>query len=151
MWELGTFFGLLLLGFVVGKILEHRHLASLRGREQAARDVVVSNLKTPPAGRPVREAFLCSGSVVISSDYYKSFGAALKSLIGGRLRTFETLLERGRREAVLRMVEKGKGRGAHMIINTRLETSTISRGQGKGGMAGAEVVAYGTGLTFQDG
>ena len=151
MWELGTFFTLLLLGFAVGKLIEKRHLASLRRREAAAREIMINSLKTPPTGRPVREAYLCSGSVVISSDYYKSFGAMLKSLIGGRLRTFETLLERGRREAMLRMIEQGKQRGAHMIINTRLETSTISRGQGNGGMAGAEVIAYGTGLTFQDG
>lgn len=151
MWEFGTFLFLLVLGFTVGKILEFRHLGSIRRREAATREIVINNLKTPPANRPVQDAFLCSGSVVISSDYFKSFGAALKSLIGGRLRTFETLLERARREAMLRMIEQGKGRGAQMIINTRLETSTISRGQGKGGMAGAEVIAYGTALAFRDG
>lgn len=137
---------LLAIGFGFGRAKERRHLQSLEERESMARAFTVDSLKRPPEGVSVRESFLCSGSIVIGSDYFKSVGASLKSLVGGRLRTFETLLERARREATLRMMADAKERGADLVINTRFETSSIGRMTGNNGLAASEVVAYGTAL-----
>ena len=138
--------GLLVLGFVVGRLREHRHLRSIREREAAYREaVLVTNLKRLPPGVSAEDTFLCTGSVVIANDYWKTFAAGLKHLIGGRLRTIETLVERGRREAVLRMIEAARQRGATHVLNVRLATSTITRGQ-RGKAGGIEVLAYGTGI-----
>ena len=43
---------------------------------------------------------LVAGSVVISEDYFKRIVSSLQSLFGGRLRSYESLVDRARREAV---------------------------------------------------
>jgi len=139
---------LIVIGYIFGKSRERIHFRSLIRREAESKDFPVDNLKRPPANLAIKEAFLCTGSVVIASDYFKSFGAMLKSLIGGRLRTLETLLERGRREAILRMKANARRRGADMVINTRMETSTIGRGEGNRGLVSTEVIVYGTALVI---
>jgi len=131
---------LIALGFVVGHLIERRHLRSIRRRE-AAGGPTLTNLVKPPDGRTVQEAWLCTGSVVIASDYFKTFGARLKTLIGGRLRTLETLVDRARREAVLRLRQQAAEHGADMVLNVRLGMSIIMR-------PCAEVIAYGTAVKF---
>jgi len=86
--------------------------------------------------------------VVVSSDYFRSLLAGLRNLIGGSVRSFETLLDRGRREAVLRMKEQFPE--ADVIVNVRIETSTIgqqtaSRRQQLGTV---ELIAYGTAIRY---
>jgi len=138
-----TSFGLLLLaGLLVGTLLERRHFHSLKEREAKLAHILVLADKRPPPhfSGPFH---LVSGSVVISSDYFKTLAATLKSLVGGRLGSFETLIERGRREALLRMKEEAAQRGAQAIFNVRLETSTLNQNGGQGLMC-AEILAYGT-------
>ena len=50
-------------------------------------------------------------------------------MFGGRVSAYETLVDRARREAILRMKEEAKG--ADIILNMRLETSSISKGREK--------------------
>ena len=139
---------LLALGYGIGHWRERRHLNSLARREEIFADVIITNWKHIPEGLSVEEAFLCTGSVVIASDYFKTFAAGLKNLIGGRLRTLETLLMRARREAVLRMTEAAKANGASFILNTRFETMMIMRTRRRGGAPMVEMLAYGTALRF---
>ena len=83
------------------------------------------------------------GNVVISVDYFKRFVAHLRMIFGGRVHTYESLLDRGRREALLRMQAEASDLGATMIFNTRFETSSISKG-GRDSVGSVEVLAYGT-------
>jgi len=49
----------------------------------------------------------------------------------------------------LRMKEEAKAKGAHMIVNLRLETSTIGRSANKKNSVGSiEVLAYGTAVVM---
>lgn len=61
----------------------------------------------------------------------------------------EPLLDRARREAMLRMTEEARSQGYDAVYNVRLETSRLasSRGDGKG-TAGIEMLAYGTAVKF---
>ena len=86
------------------------------------------------------------GSAVISIDYFKRFLGGLRNIFGGELSSFETVLDRARREAILRMKEMAGNAG--IIINTRVETSTIGT-TSKKGIGCSEVLAYGTALTFE--
>lgn len=142
---------LLIVGFVAGSIAESRHYTSIRSREQALVKLPALTFETLPAGWIVERSGLVAGSVVVSPDYFKRFLAGLRSLIGGRLRAYESLLDRARREAVLRMKEDARKRGFTAIANARLETSAIvsSRRDGKG-ISGVEVLAYGTGLVVPE-
>ena len=84
-----------------------------------------------------------SGNVVISVDYFKRFVAGLRNLVGGRITTYETLLDRARREAILRMKEQAHGLGGYIVFNVKLETASISKGR-KNTVGSVEVLAYGT-------
>ena len=92
------------------------------------------------------ETALFLGSVVVSADYFKMFASALRNLVGGRVVVYESILDRGRREAILRMKEQAISWGATQVVNVRLETSTIGNQTGSKGLAAIEVVAYGTGI-----
>ena len=80
-----------------------------------------------------------SGSVVIATDYYKRLAASLRNLVGGEVKALSPVLDRGRREARLRMVEEAMAAGATMVVNVRFETSTITLGA-------SEIICYGTAL-----
>jgi uncharacterized protein YbjQ (UPF0145 family) len=103
-----------------------------------------------PQDWTVGSAGLVTGSVVVSLDYFKRVIAGLRGLIGGRIKTYEPLLDRARREALLRLVESAKRDGFDAVVNVRLETSRLanSRRDGKG-TAGVEMLAFGTGIVLK--
>jgi uncharacterized protein YbjQ (UPF0145 family) len=108
----------------------------------------VSTQKCVDAEKEIASARLVYGSAVISSDFFKDFVAGLKNLFGMRLDPYESLMDRARREAVLRM--KRMAASADIIINTRIETSEIgssSNRRAKG--VAAEILAYGTAITYK--
>jgi uncharacterized protein YbjQ (UPF0145 family) len=140
--ELIIFVALLATGFFAGSIVEKRHYASLRKREHEYADVLAFPMRFPPDRTTPQRAFLVHGTVVISSDYFKTFVAGLRNLIGGRFRTYETLMERARREALLRLKDDARRQGAKLVVCVRFETTTISTGWA----ASIEVFAWGTAL-----
>jgi uncharacterized protein YbjQ (UPF0145 family) len=140
--DLALFALLLGLGYVVGRIIEQRHYASIRLRERRYRDVLAFPMRFAPDSVTPQQAFLVHGTVVVSADYFKTFVAGLRNLIGGRFRSYETLLERARREAVLRLKEEARAKGARLVVCVRFETTSISSGWAPA----IEVLAYGTAL-----
>ncbi len=143
--QLGPVVALLVLGFSVGSFVERRHLRRLAIRELALADLLVTASRTVESGRS--EALgLVVGEVVIASDYFKSFVARLRSIVGGELGTFESLMERARREALVRMLESAKGLGADSVINVRFATSNIGSMAAKRPSAMVEMYAYGTAI-----
>ena len=93
------------------------------------------------------DARLVYGSVVISLDYFKRFLAGLRTIFGGRIVSYESLLDRGRREAIIRMKEKAMRDGFNMILNMRFETSSIGQvTQQKNSLGCFEIIAYGTAI-----
>lgn len=133
-----------------GRWFERRHLASLTMREQASQALQAVTLRALPDQPPVLRSEMVVGSVVVSHDYFKRFSAGLKALFGGRLRAYEPLMVRARREALQRMREAAMKRGHHAVVRVRMETSTLASTQGNQGMGAVEVMAYGTALTFAD-
>lgn len=137
----------LALAYGVGSAIEKRHFARLRARENASRRFLTVNFEYVPPDRKVVDVTLVSGSVVVSVDYFKRFIAGLRMIFGGRITSYEPLLDRGRREAVMRMKEDAFRRGFHAVTNVRLETTAIARSTGDNkGTAAVEILAYGTAL-----
>ena len=106
---------LLVVGLAAGSVAERRHFASIRQREERLRSVPAITFKEPPAGWTADRAGLVTGSVVVSLDYFKRFAASFRILFGGRVKSFEPLLDRGRREALLRMKEDAVAAGYDAI------------------------------------
>jgi len=143
---------LLLLTYFIGRYLESNHYKSIREREAATKDMVAINFPRFPFDVEIERAGMVMGSVVVSHDHFKRFLAQLRIIVGGRIKSYEPLLDRARREAVLRMKEQALARGHNTVVNIRLETSRLanSRRGGKG-TAGVEMLAYGTALTVREG
>lgn len=136
---------LALIGFVMGRLNERRHYASIRQREQDSADILVFAARFPPPSLVAPAMSLVAGSAVIADDYFKSLVAGLHNLFGGRVRSYESLLDRARREAVLRMKAEARRRGAGMIVNVKLQTFAVP-GAKPGSTRAVEVLAYGTAL-----
>lgn len=145
MIDLIIFLVLLTVGYFSGSYIEKKHFKSIREREEQMRSIQVIGSKRVPERFDKVEPLLVQGSVVISIDYFKKIAAGLRSFFGGRVSSYETLVERARREAVLRMKEQAANWGAQVVFNLRIETASIS--QGANGQVGAvEVYAYATAL-----
>jgi uncharacterized protein YbjQ (UPF0145 family) len=147
MFELVVFLVLLISGFLFGRLAEKRHFTSILRREKETLKVPVMTIKTVPAQLTQCRIFLVSGNVVISIDFFKKFLSGLKGMIGGRLTSYESLLDRARREAVLRMKESAILSGGKIIVNVRIETASISKhSNSRYSVGSVEVVAYGTAI-----
>ena len=138
---------LVIVGYVFGKISETKHISSIKKRESGLRSLPMITYGKKQQFKNYKEGFLCTGSVVIANDYYKKVGAFIMNLIGGRVTFYESLLDRARREAALRMKESAHEQGAKAIVNVRFEVSTIGgQSQKKGGIGSVEILVYGTAL-----
>jgi uncharacterized protein YbjQ (UPF0145 family) len=142
-WQVLFVVLLLMLGYGFGRFAEHRHYRSILRREDELGDLIIVCSKTLPEAVGAPGTRLVMGNVVVSVDYFKRFIAHLRMIFGGRVHTYESLLDRGRREALLRMQAEASALGATMIFNTRFETSSISKGQQQS-VGSVEVLAYGT-------
>ena len=148
--DLLIFLTLMALGYGFGQYAERKHYRSILKREKQFRStVLVIQTRVPPEQEKEQGVQLVMGSVVISVDYFKRFLAGLRALFGGRVKSYESLLDRARREAILRMQQEAGKLGAGMVINVRIETASISKGEDKT-VGSVEVLAYGTAIIIQE-
>jgi uncharacterized protein YbjQ (UPF0145 family) len=77
------------------------------------------------------------GVVVRSRGLGGNIMAGLRSIVGGEIPEYTSLLEEARRHAVDRMVQNAQAMGANAIVMMRFDSSEI-------GQVMSEIVAYGT-------
>ncbi len=142
------FIALLATGYFVGNWSEKKHYLSIEQREEQTIHLPAISLKGSFKNHDVIDSKLVYGSAVISVDYFKRILAALRNIFGGTIKSYETLIDRARREALLRMKESAP-LGTTMIVNVRIETSTIGRNAHKKGVGCVESLAYGTALAMK--
>ncbi|TQV72556.1 YbjQ family protein [Denitrobaculum tricleocarpae] len=127
---------MIVIGLIVGTYNERRHYRSINRREEEFRSLLIHSGETLPEGFEAAEVKLVSGGTVIAEDRFKALLASIRNIFGGHMRSYESLLDRGRREAVLRMKAAARNDGFSVIVNTRFETARIAQG--------IEILAYGT-------
>lgn len=125
---------LVAIGWYFGTRAERGHLKSLIIDEQKYQHIQVSSERFyEPKG--VNESILVVGSVVIAQDKFKQAVAAILSLFGKNLTVYETLLDRARREAVLRAKRQADDAGCRALYGLRFEMTEVQ--------GGVEILAYG--------
>ena len=139
--SVGSFLVLLTMGYAIGRMNERAHLRQLVRQEHELGYMMISDMRRLPDNWNAEHATLVTGTAVIATDYFKTFAASLRNLFGGEVRSYVTLVERARRQAIVRMLREAQAYGANVVWNVRLETSTIG---GRQGANGVEVIAYGT-------
>jgi len=141
MSNLLIFLGLLACGWYFGRRAEKKHYKSIIERELQFNALPAIASRYPPTEGLYNQQ-LVAGNTVVSSDYFKSITAAMINIFGGEVKPFEALIDRARRESVLRMKAEAKKVGADMVFNIKMETSQIATGK----IGAIEVLAYGTAL-----
>lgn len=141
----GLLLFMLALGYFAGSYAERRHFQNLDRREAALGNFSVSQLKTfpdaIPGGQPPQ---LFVGEAVIATDYLKSFLSSLRKIFGGELRSYQSLLIRARREALLRIVEEASAKGYNSICNVRYETADVGGNSSSNRVATVAILASAT-------
>ena len=133
-------------GWFFGSRHERQHLAQLSIAEQELSHIMVSSERLyVPKIVANTEGELVLGSVVIAQDYFKMIIARVLSIFGKNLTTYETLLDRARREALVRMRTEAQAKGYNHIYGLRLEVSNINQ---LGSMV--EAIAYGTAVNSRE-
>ena len=131
---------LFVLGWFFGSRHERQHLVRLKIAEKELSHIIVSTERFyVPRLAANTEGELVMGSVVIAQDYFKMVIARVLSIFGKNLTTYETLLDRARREAAVRMRSQAQAKGYDHIYGLRFEVSNINQ---LGSMV--EAIAYGT-------
>ena len=82
------------------------------------------------------------GLVVRSRNIISNIAASLRGVIGGEVLEYNKLLTDSRNNAVERMVEAAKAKGANGVLAMRFDASEI-------GSIFTEVVAYGTAVRIE--
>ncbi|ENX11898.1 hypothetical protein F895_03401 [Acinetobacter sp. CIP 64.2] len=137
-FQIVLFLILFAVGWGFGRHIEQKHLRELEQKEkQFAHIRIDANrfVQTTARGQMI------SSNVVISHDYFKYVLATIRNFFGGRLVSYESVVERARREAVVRLKQEAHAMGANQIMGVRLSTTELGM---QGGMV--EVFAYGTAI-----
>ena len=136
---------LLLVGLFSGSWIERRHYRSIERREAELRPIPASTLRELPDSAKILRSRMVYGSVVISIDAFKQALAGLQGFFGGEVTAYETLVDRARREAMLRLYDQVGP--PEVLANVRLETSPI--GSGGERVTSIEVLAYATAVELR--
>ncbi|PGH29483.1 hypothetical protein GX50_07774 [[Emmonsia] crescens] len=103
--------------------------------------VITTTMNDLPGYRVTRVLGSVYGLTVQSRNWAAGIGMVLKSIGGGELSMFTTMLYRARNDAVSRMVGECLQKGGNAIIALRFDTSDL------GGFA--QVCAYGTAVVVE--
>jgi len=82
------------------------------------------------------------GVVVRSRGIAGNVMAGLRTIIGGEIKEYTSMVEEGRRHAIDRMVQNATAMGANAIVMMRFDSSEI-------GQSMSEIVAYGTAVVIE--
>ncbi|PKF36255.1 YbjQ family protein [Acinetobacter proteolyticus] len=137
-FQIVLFLILFSVGWGFGRHIEQKHLRELDQREKQFAHIRIDTnrfVETTAYGQMI------SSNVVISHDYFKYVLATIRNFFGGRLVSYESVVERARREAVIRLKQEAHAMGANHIMGVRLSTTELGM---QGGMV--EVFAYGTAI-----
>ena len=145
MSDIIIFLVLLALGYFFVSAAEAKHYKSIKKRELKFLRIPTTNKKFPMRSDEVVNSALVQGSVVVSVDYFKRIYASVINIFGGKVVPYESLLDRARREAVLRLKESAPT--ADEFMNLRIETASITKNTKSVGSI--EVFAYATAIYYK--
>lgn len=142
---------LLVIAYCVGSSIEKKHFKSIIEREKMLykKPIVTFGAKDWSGKRKVRKVELVTGEVCVGADYFKSFISQIKSFFGGRMTAYESVLDRARREAILKMREKAYRSGANLIMNVRIEATLDNNQYVPNSSPRVLLLAYGTAVTYE--
>jgi uncharacterized protein YbjQ (UPF0145 family) len=118
---------LLLFAWGVGTWMAARHEADLAERGTAVAHILVHDrglLEDAVAGP--NPPVMVTGEVTLGVDHFRGFLGQWKNLFGGQIRSYQMVLDRARREALMRLLEQTHSFGYNAVANVRIDFVDIS-------------------------
>lgn len=112
-------------------------MAASPGAIAQSRSMIVTTTENVSGARVTKNLGQVFGLTVRSRSLGGNIAAALKSLVGGEIRSYVKLNEDARRQAVDRMVQNAAAMGANAVSMMRFDSTEMGRTM-------SEIVAYGT-------
>ncbi|WP_269857852.1 YbjQ family protein [Streptomyces sp. RPT161] len=111
------------------------------GGQPTQSDILVVTTNDVPGHRVERVIGEVFGLTVRSRHLGSQIGAGLKSMIGGELKGLTKTLVQTRNQAMERLVEQARARGANAVLMMRFDVTEAAD-------VGTEVCAYGTAVVL---
>lgn len=103
--------------------------------------MILSTTETVPNKEITKIVGIAKGSAVRARNIGRGLFAGLKSIVGGEIEEYTTLLSQSRDQAIERMTLDAEKMGADAVVNVRLTTSIVMQ-------TTSEVLAYGAAVTL---
>jgi len=82
------------------------------------------------------------GNTIRARHVGKDIQAAFRTIMGGEIKEYTSMMAESREQALLRMKHRAKELGADAVVGVRFQTSMILSGT-------AELLVYGTAVSFK--
>ena len=104
--------------------------------------MILVTTESIPGRRVVETIGLVRGNAVRARHLGRDIAALLKNLVGGELTEYTKLLGEVREQALDRLTEEARARGANAVVGLRFVSTEIAAGA-------AEMLAYGTAVRLE--
>jgi len=105
-------------------------------------EFIISSANDVPGYKIIETKGFAYGLTVRSRGVGGQIGAGVRSLFGGEINEFVSMMEDTRDEALSRLIEHSKNMGANALIAVRYDSTSISEVM-------QEVLAYGTAVVVE--
>ncbi|WP_407342737.1 YbjQ family protein [Pengzhenrongella phosphoraccumulans] len=99
--------------------------------------MIIATTESVPGRTVAAHLGIVMGNTVRSKNIGKDIGAGFKSMVGGELKSYTSMLTEAREESMNRMSASAEALGADAVVMVRFTTSAITEGA-------AELLCYGT-------
>lgn len=140
------------LSWAIGNWYQNRLMNALLENEKRGGRMLQSDkhlsTSSPMTSMSADSSTLLHVSICVGPSWGQIFFMWFKSLFGGRLHSYDVVLDYGRREVLLRLNQQAKALGCSSMVNIRIETSTVSfaRNNNSSKTSSVEFLAFATGL-----
>ena len=105
-------------------------------------EFVISSANHVPGYKLIETKGFSYGLTVRSRGVGGNISAGLKSVVGGKIGAYITMMEQTRDEALNNLIDHAKGMGANGLISVRFDSNDIAQSM-------QEVLAYGTAVILE--
>ena len=99
--------------------------------------MIIVTTDTIPGMTITRSLGLVKGNTIRARHLGRDIAAVFRNMVGGEITDYTKMIAESREQAIDRMIEDAKEKGANAIIMVRFATSSMMQGA-------AELLAYGT-------
>ena len=99
--------------------------------------MIIVTTDTIPGMTITRSLGLVKGNTIRARHPGRDIAAVFRNMVGGEITDYTKMIAESREQAIDRMIEDAKEKGANAIIMVRFATSSMMQGA-------AELLAYGT-------